>query len=328
MLDGYSRRTSALSRARRHPARNAWCLWLLLGYLAVCPLSVASAAPASQPIYPTNMSLFYHNSNTGAAAVGWITPEFQHQTYRTYGPGTLPTSWSPAKAVSTPNGILLYDPYTGAARIITINAFGDIATLSSYPAGTFWPFKEAAVWGNTVLLYDPRDPLDTVVLGEITPAGTFTTLSTYSWESRKWSTIVGTPNGFLFYNASGGNAEVWQVSNGMLWPVRSYPRDSFAANWWHIVYANGYLIYYSPAFQSGAVGRLDANGIHTTLWYYPPESFGMWREVVPTARGVLFYAPETGRGAVVEVQADGQLITRTVYPSGSFAPSWHVVCPL
>jgi hypothetical protein len=135
----------------------------------------------------------------------------------------------------------------------------------------------------------------------------------------KWTHVVRDGNLILKYRSSTGEALVEDGNSNAI--LRQYPAGSFSTGWTNIVDTFNGILYYNRDSGTGAVGRLDASGGHTTVRQYSNFSRG-WTNVVSTPNGILFYNRNTGSGAVGRVNESGDFTTVKSYPAGGFAPGW------
>jgi hypothetical protein len=135
----------------------------------------------------------------------------------------------------------------------------------------------------------------------------------------KWTHVVRDGNLILKYRSNTGEAVVEDANSNAI--LRQYPAGSFSTGWTNIVDTLNGLLYYNRDSGTGAVGRLDASGGHTTVRQYSNFSRG-WTNVVSTPNGILFYNRNTGSGAVGRINESGDFTTVKSYPAGGFAPGW------
>lgn len=218
--------------------------------------------------------LFYYNTYTGAAALGYLSAEDQHHTTASYPAGYFGPGWT--HIVRHKGYLFFYSARDGRAAIgqMTAQGFKSFASYAPYSFGLNWTRIVSTT--NGLIFYNAVN--GSGVVGD--------------WE-------------YVYSGAPGGFASITGVKFKQL---RGYGPGSFANGWTQIVETNNGVLFYRSTDGLHVMTDVAANGAISTRSNSLQTLRRGWSHIIAVNDDILFYDQNTGDGAIGEIQKASPLV--------------------
>jgi len=282
-----------------------------VGVLATGLLAMLFASTVAVSQQATG-SLFFANRVSGAYAAGYF--DRYGDFHQTWLPGSTLFK-AITSAISTPNGILVYNSSTGVGIVVQVKDDGTTSTLTYL----FSPGWDNIVSVGDYLFFYKLD--GTAAVGQITADGAFTAGMSYAAGSvPRYTSVIATANNVFLYNSADGSAATAYVYKGAFVYSQALLAGSVPTGYTYGLGLGNYVLLYNQLTGSTLIGVIDGRPgtFQSRATATLPAGYS---KLVKHGRYALLYNPATGAstiGYVDRVSAAKFVITQ----QPAFSTAW------